>query len=114
MKKIKRIQAPLIEVSLFYQPFGSSAIIVDHYELNEYEFRQLQLDYAKGFELQGYTLRDMTWTVYIKTDEGKSIGITGGFNSDGSLTKSMPDGFIDIGDKIALELFLLKKSKRDL
>lgn len=97
---------------MIYQPFGSSTIIIDNYELNEYEFRQLQLDYAKGIEVKGHTLKEIVWTVYLEStdEECTMIPITGEFNSDGSLTRSMPSGYLDISDNIALELFRLKYS----
>lgn len=103
MHKIKRIQNPVINVTLLYNRWGSSAVIVDNYELNEYEFRQLQLDYAKGIELEGYTLHEITWTIG---------DVTGDINMDGSLSKPMPEGYLDIADKIALELWALKRRAR--
>lgn len=100
---VKRITPPTICIKLYYQPYGSSTLIVDNYELNEYEFRQFQLDYAKGLELDGYTLRDACW---IAGD------VVGQFNADGSLTKTIPEGILDVADDLALELFLLKNKKR--
>ena len=103
MHKIKRIQNPVINVTLLYNRWGSSAVIVDNYELNEYEFRQLQLDYAKGIELEGYTLHEITWT---------AGDVTGEMNKDGSISVPMPEGYLDIADDLALELFKLKNKKR--
>ena len=103
MHKIKRIQNPVINVSLYYNRWGSSGVIADNYELNEYEFRQLQVDYAKGIELDGYTLHKIVWT---------AGDVTGEMNKDGSLSEPMPEGYLDIADNNALELFKLKNKKR--
>jgi hypothetical protein len=103
MHKIKRIQNPVINVTLLYNRWGSSGVIADNYELNEYEFRQLQVDYAKGIELEGYTLHKIVWT---------AGDVTGEINTDGSLSEPMPKGYLDIADDLALERFKLKRKKR--
>lgn len=99
---LKRITAPLITVQLCYIPWGSSKLIVDNYLLNEYEFRQLQLDYATGINLEGYNLIEIRW------EAGESSGT---IHADGSLSEPMQEGYIDIADKIALELFMLKNKR---
>jgi hypothetical protein len=103
MHKIKRIQNPVINVTLLYNRWGSSGVIADNYELNEYEFRQLQVDYAKGIELEGYTLHKIVWT---------AGDVTGEINTDGSRSEPMPKGYLDIADDLALERFKLKRKKR--
>jgi hypothetical protein len=103
MHKIKRIQNPVINVTLLYNRWGSSNLIADNYELNEYEFRQLQVDYAKGIKLEGCTLVVITY---------QAGDVTGEMNKDGSISVPMPTGYLDIADNNALELFKLKNKKR--
>lgn len=99
MHKIKRIQNPVINVTMLYNRWGSSAAICDNYELNEYEFRQLTLDYARGIELEGYTLVSIAWT---------AGNVTGEINKDGSLTENMPEGYLDISTNIIFDLWKIK------
>ena len=86
MKTITHINSPLISVEVAHTCLGTDgpvgALIIEHYQLNEYEFHQLKLEIAKGH-----------WKNYRFSYSGTKDKqpVTGEINSDGSCTQSIDE-----------------------
>ena len=105
MKTIKRINPDLVTVTLAHTSNGTDgpigALIIQQFQLNEYELRNLQLEVAKG-EWSNYHI------TYSAMWEGEKVH--GEIAQTGALSKRIDIHYII--DNIVLEMFILNHSKK--
>lgn len=98
MKQITRITPELIRVRLVHQSLGTDgplgAFIIQEHMLNEYEFRTLQLEVAKG-KWKSYSIS------YLGQQQGKEVA--GQFREDGTITEYLD--LLGLANSIAVDMF---------
>jgi len=98
MKQITRITPDTIRVRLVHQSLGTDgplgALIIQEHQLNEYEFRTLQLEVARG-EWEGYSIS------YVGKQDGKEIA--GQFRENGTITEHLD--LLGLANSIAVDMF---------
>lgn len=104
MKTIKRINPDLISVTIAHTSNGTNgpigALIIQQFQLNEYELRNLQLEVAKGEWSNHHITYSAMW-------EGEIV--RGEMEQTGALSKRID--ILSISNDIQFELIKLHHSK---